>query len=67
MDDMQFDPSKVVKKNGFETEIELPPDLSTVYYRVVALNDQYKVLGMTEMLGKQQNWAVRDVFRNYTG
>ncbi|KAJ5811941.1 hypothetical protein N7474_008242 [Penicillium riverlandense] len=67
IDDMQFDPSKVVKKDGFETEIELPPDLSTVYYRVVALNDQYDILGMTEVLGKQQNWAFRDLVQSYVG
>lgn len=64
--EMEFDMVRVVEKEGFETEMELPPDFSTTYYRVVALNRRNDILGTTELLGAQPNRSLGDFVRNYT-
>ena len=64
--DMEFEPFRVVLKESFETEIGLPSKLPNVYFRVVALNDQDDILGVTETLGRQLNWNLRDVIRRYS-
>lgn len=64
--EMEFDMVRVVEKEGFETEIELPEDFSTTYYRVVALNRQNHILGATELLGAPPNRSLADFVRNNT-
>ncbi|KAJ5602246.1 hypothetical protein N7510_011780 [Penicillium lagena] len=66
MDDMHFEPLKVVKKEGFETKIDLPQGVAHVYFRIVALNGQNEILGMTGVMGEQLDWNFRDFVRSYS-
>lgn len=49
---LYFKSVDVVLKDDFETEIELAPEFSTVYFRVVALDDHDNAIGMTGLMGK---------------
>lgn len=66
MDEMRFKHSHVVKKDDFETELELPADLPTPYFRVVALGSKGQVLGKTDVLGKEIPWSLRDLMASWT-
>jgi Arylsulfotransferase (ASST) len=52
LNEMNFMPSLIVEKHDFETQIVLPKDPPNAYFRVVALDNQHKVLGRTEVLAK---------------
>lgn len=64
--EMEFSPVKVVKKDGFETEIELPQGRSSNYYRVVALNKKHHLLAATELFGQELNRPWGDLVRTVT-
>lgn len=49
LNNMTFGTIKDVERTGFETEISFTPDLKS-YFRVVALNSEGAVLGITEVL-----------------
>lgn len=65
MEKMHFKPSKHVKKEDFETEIELP-DLPSSYFRVVALDKKDKTIGVTKVLRKEIPWGVNDFWESCT-
>lgn len=66
MKEVKFDMVRVVEKEGFETELELPPDFSATYHRIVALNRQGQILGTTELLGAQPSRSLGDLVRSCT-
>ncbi|OJJ98150.1 hypothetical protein ASPACDRAFT_1890035 [Aspergillus aculeatus ATCC 16872] len=56
---MDFTPEQTVPRDGFETEIPLTGEAGTaVYFRVVALDAQGQVLGVSQVMGQQpQGWG----------
>lgn len=66
MSNMTFDPSGEFQKDGFETEVELPDELHSPYFRLAALDSDGNVLGLTEVLRKDPGWTVSDFFATYS-
>lgn len=63
---LEFESVKIIEKEGFETEIDLPPNFATSYYRVVALNRHKDILGTTRLIGAQPSRSLGDILRTHT-